>query len=184
MRKLLIIVAFAVAVIGISAYLYYEGKEYVFRIPEAELQAKLASKLPITKTHLFILQTTLSNPRVHLEDRTSRVNAGLDVLFNIKISNNPKLLGGTLDVSGGVVYTKETGQFYLSGPTVDRLEVQGIPAEYKLRIERALEHALDWYFASYPIYKLSRLDAKEAAARLVLKSVTIEDKQLVLVLGL
>ena len=184
MRNVVIAVLLLLAVTCGAAYFYFHGKEYVIRIPEAEIKSKLGEHLPVTKTFLLVFQITLDNPRVQLQNHTSRINAGIDVQLNIDINHNPKPLGGSIDISGGVEYMSETGQFFLFTPTIDQLHLQGIPEKYEEKLERALGKALDEYYRTHPIYTLSRLDTKQAVARLVLKHVDIEDKELVLTIGL
>ena len=101
MKKIAIIVGVLVLVSAIGAYFYFAGKEYELRFTESKIEEMLASKLPLTKTYLFIIQVTLDNPRVMLENGSNRVNAGMDVSLNITINNNADPLGGSIDVSGG-----------------------------------------------------------------------------------
>ena len=65
----------AVLIAGFGAYLYFSGKEYVVRIPESDLQAKLEEKLPLTKTYLLFFELTLENPRIRLQNGSKRVKA-------------------------------------------------------------------------------------------------------------
>lgn len=184
MKKLAIVAAVCVATLLAGAYYYFAGKEYVIRVPESTIQSKLGEKLPLTKTYLFIIQITLSNPRVELENGSDRVAAGLDVEFNITINNNPKSLGGKVDISGGVIYVSDKGQFFLTDPVIEDLSVQGIAPEYTGKANEALTRALSEYYKTHPIYTLRVTDAKQAAARMVLKDVIIENKELVVTLGI
>ena len=170
--------------VAVGVYFYFSGKEYVVRISESEIQEKLQEKLPLMKTYYFIIQVTLDNPRVHLENGSNRVGAGLDVVFNITLNKNPKPLGGTVDVSGGILYSAEKGQFFLTNPVIENLEVQGIPQDYTDKANKALTKALAEYYEKHPIYTLRATDAKQAAARMVLKDVIIENRELVVTLGI
>jgi hypothetical protein len=176
------VVTFAILIAG--TYFYFSGKEYVVHMSESEIREKLDEKLPITKSYFLIIQLTLKNPRVLLEDGKKRVNAGLDVLFNITIGKNPKPLGGTVDVSGGVRYLAEKGEFYLTNPVIENLTVQGIPDKYLLKVNKALSQALAKYYEENPIYTLRATDVKKAAARMVLKDVVVENRELVMTLGI
>ena len=183
MSKLLAAIT-AVTVFAVIAYFYFSGKEFVIRVPESKIQEKLQEKLPLTKTYLFVVQVTLDNPRVQLVNGTKRVSAGLDVIFNITLNKNPKPMGGTVDVSGGILYSAENGQFFLKNPVIEKLEVQGIPQIYTDKVNKALTKALADYYEKHPIYTLSATDAKQAAARMVLKNVIIENQELVVILGI
>ncbi len=110
MRKLLLGVLAIVAIGAVGTYLYFQGKEYTFRFTEAELQEELATRLPLSKTYLFIFEVLLDDPRLALVEGSDGVDAGLDVTVNIKINDEPLPLGGELDVSGGVRYEAPHGQ--------------------------------------------------------------------------
>lgn len=170
--------------VAAGTYYYFFGKEYIVRLTEPEIQEKLEEKLPLTKTYLFIINVTLDNPRVNLQDGSSRVSAGLDVVFNITLNKNPKPLGGKVDASGGILYLAEKGQFFLTNPVVENLDVQGIPRQYTDKANIALSKALAEYYENHPIYTLHATDVKQAAARMILKNVIIENRELVVTLGL
>jgi len=184
MRKVLPIVLVVLAVGALGAYLYFQGKEYVFRFTEAELQEKLSERLPLHKTYLFIFTVVLDEPRLDLVEGSDRVNAGLDVTLNIKIDDEPLPLGGELDVSGGVRYHAPEGQFFLTDPVIENLSVQGVPTTYTNRVNTILTKAIGEYYADRPIYTLRSSDVKTATAKLLLKSVVVEERVLIVTLGL
>jgi len=184
MKKSLITVAVVVLFLLIGAYFYFSGKDYSVRLTEPEIQTKLAEKLPLTKTYLFIFQLTLSNPRVQLENGSSSVNAGLDVVLNITVGENPKPLGGTVDVSGGIRYASEDGEFFLTNPKIENFEIQGINPKYTNKVNASITKFLTEYYEKNAIYTLNYSDSKQAAARMVLKDVIVENKELVITLGI
>lgn len=165
-------------------YFYFSGGEYVIRISEAQIREKLESKLPITKRYFLIIELTLNHPRVHLVNRTSRVLAGLDATLNIKLNDNPKPLGGTLDISSGVKYVTETGEFFLTDPVVENVNIEGIPVKFQSPVNGAISKILVEYFQKNPIYTLRASDLKRATVRRVLKSVIVENQELVITLGI
>ena len=170
--------------VSAGAYYYFSGKEYVVRIPESQIEEALEKKLPLTKTYLFIIDVTLKNPRVDLENGSDRVAGGMDVVFNIKVNGNPKPFGGGIDLSGNVSYSPEGGEFYLLDPVIEHFSVQGIAEGIQPRVNKAIAKALSDYFNSNPIYTLKRSDIKQAAAYAVLKGVVVEGNDLVVILGI
>lgn len=184
MKKVAIVAVVILSTLLVGTYYHFSGKEYVVRLSESDIQSKLEEKLPLTKTYLFIVQVTLNNPRVHLENGSKKVGAGLDVEFNITLNTNPKPIGGTVDVSGGVLYLAEKGQFFLTDPVIDNLTVQGIAPKYTDKANKALTKALAEYYKNNPIYTLRVTDAKQAVAKMVLKEVIVENQELVITLGL
>jgi hypothetical protein len=182
-RIVTIFVLLVVAAVG-GGYYYFSGKEYVFRFSENQIREKLSTRLPLTKTYLLIFQVTLDNPRVSLLDNSKRVNAGLDIVLNIRFGGETRPLGGTIDASGEIKYVPATGQFFLTDPVIEHLAVHGIPDGYAEKVSSALTKALAAYYADHPIYSLTATDAKHAAARLVLKNVIVENHELVVTLGI
>ncbi|BFM13544.1 hypothetical protein R50072_36970 [Simiduia litorea] len=184
MKSKLLIVASSLLLTLISAYVYFSGKEYTVRIPESQIVATMEQKLPLTKTYLFIIDVTLQNPRIELIEGSGKINGGMDVELNIKLNDNPKPLGGSLDLSGGVTYVSEGGQFFLIDPVIESLSVQGLADNITPKVSKALEKALNEYFSKNPIYTLKKADLKQAAAYAVLKEVAVEGKELVIYLGI
>lgn len=172
------------AILAAASYIYFSGKGYTVNIPEARLKEKLGEKLPLTKTYLFILEVTLGNPRVSLAEGSRKIDVGLDVVLNIKINRGLKPLGGSIDMSVGVRYEPEKGQFFLTDPVIENLKIQGIPDKYTDTADRALSKAISGYCETNPIYTLKTSDIKQAAAKLVLKDVYIHNKELVIKLGI
>ena len=183
MKKGAIIAGIFILVVIASAYFYFAGKEYVFRFSETDIEETLEKSLPITKTYLFIIQVALEDPRVRLENGSSRVNAGLDIVLNITVDQNPEPLGGSVDVSGGVRYVSETGEFFLTDPNIEHLQIRGISDGYSEKVNSALTKALAEYYSENPIYTLNAFDAKQATVRMVLKNVIVENQELVITLG-
>jgi len=184
MNKIVITIVAAVLATLIGVYAYYSGKEYVVRVSEQEIINKVDEKLPVTKRYLLIFEITLENPRIFLEEGSDRVKGGLDVVFNVKVNNNPKPFGGSVDISGGVKYQPESGEFYLTKPVVEKLAVQGLTDEYADKFSNFLGKALNEYYSKNPIYTLSASRGNEAIAKMVLKRVVVENKELVLTLGI
>jgi len=184
MRRNAIIVSALLTLCAVGAYLYFDGREYTFRLTEAELQTKLAERLPLQKTYLFIIQVVLDNPRLALVEGSDRVNAGLDVTLNIKINDEPLPLGGKLDASGGIRYDGKEGQFFLTDPVIENLEVQGVPANYTDRVNTILTKAIGEYYSTRPIYDLSSADVKGATTKLLLKRIVVEHRVLIVTLGI
>ena len=168
----------------ISVAFYVVKKETVFRFTETQIQEKLAAKLPVSKTFFFIFQVTLDHPRVTLIGETKRVHAGLDVVLNMVFGNESKPLNGTLDVSSGIVYWPERSAFFLTDPIIERFTIDGMPEKYNDKINAALTKAIAAYFAEQPIYTLRSTDTIHAATKLVLKSVAVENRELVVTLGM
>jgi len=184
MKKIALIFITLVLLVGGSVYFYFFDNEYIIRINETQIREKLQSKLPLTKRYFLIVELTLDNPRVSLKNGSSRVYAGLDAILNIKINQHPEPLGGTIDISSGVRYITETGEFFLADLKIESLQIQGIPEKFQSKVNQAISVALTEYLQKNPIYTLKRTDLKKATVRAVLKRVSVENRELVIVLGI
>lgn len=184
MKKVASGIIFLLFVAAFFAYQYFSGKDYVYRFSETQIQEKISEKLPIQKSYFIIFGVNLNNPRVELRDGSNRVNAGLDITLNIKIGGESKPLGGTIDVSGGLLYSKKDSAFFLTDPIIENLGIQGVPEKYSEKAKDVLAKALGEYYSERPIYKLKAGDPAKTAAKLLLKRVVVEDKELVVVLGI
>ena len=182
MSKTMTISIIVIIVLAVSIYFYFSGREYTIKITEAQLQEKLGEKLPLTKKYFFIFEVTLESPRVSLKDGEDKIHVGLDIILNIKIGKE-KPLGGVIDVSGGVRYEAEKGQFFITDPVVENLKIQGIPEKYTDKVNKVLSKTLAGYCEAHPIYTLKTADMKQAAAKLILKNVYIHNNKLVIKLG-
>jgi hypothetical protein len=175
--------AIALLAVAAAAYLAIHGKEYVYRIPERELRDRLSARLPITKTYLILFQVTLDHPRISLEDGSDRVDAGIDLAFDLRVDNAIKRLVGSLDFSGGIRYSVETGEFFLTEPVIQRVEIEGLPDRYIDISKRLLARALRDFIEGHAVYSLSTTDATELGIRMALKRVIVKDHELVVTLG-
>ena len=184
MKKNIIISITVLIILAVSVYIYFSGREFTVKITEAQLKEKLGEKLPLTKKYLFIFEVTLKNPRVSLTDGSKKIDVGLDFILNIKNNNKPKPYGGSIDVSCGVRYEDEKGQFFLTDPVVKNLEVQGIPEKYIDKVNKVLSLALTRYYETHPVYTLKTTDIKQAAAKIILKDIYINNKELIIKLGI
>ncbi|WP_045858818.1 DUF1439 domain-containing protein [Teredinibacter purpureus] len=184
MKKVGFLIAFITVVILIGMYIYFSGKNYLIVVPESEIQQKLNTKLPLKKSYFVFFDITLDNPRVDLVEGSDRINAGLDVELNIKIVNEGKPLGGTVDVSGALQYRPEEGAFYLLDPKVENLVMQGLPSELQEKASKVAEKALLTFYSERPLYRLKASDVKQAAAKLTLKNIVVNKEALEITLGL
>ena len=173
-----------VALLIIGLYFYFNDREYIVTIPEQTMREKLNEKLPLSKTYLFIFDVVLDNPRISLDSQSNRIGVGLDVLLNIRINDNEKPLGGSVDVSGTIKYLPEEGAFYLTQPDIENLLIEGLSEKYKSKASTVIEKALTNFYSSRPIYTLKSSDAKQIAAKMVLKNLVVKEKNVVVTLGI
>lgn len=184
MKKIGIVLGTAVLVGMISLIPILKQKTFVVRVSEEELRSRIEKKLPYTKKYLAIFSVTLSNPRVNLVSGSDRINMGIDAGLSVAAGEAAKAFGGQVDISGVLRYDAATGGFFLLEPEVDRLSIQGLPEKYTAGATQAVSSALKAFYREHPVYTLRPTDFKKAAARLLLRSVVVENEELVITLGL
>ncbi len=99
------------------------------------------------------------------------------------MSVNKVFEGGQIS-SGGVRYEAADGQFFLTEPAIENLGIQGVPAKYTAKVNSVLTKAIGEYYLDRPIYTLKDSDVKNAAAKLLLKTVIVKDQVLIVTLGI
>ncbi len=176
---ILLIIAVAAA-----AFFFLRDQEFTYRFTESQLRERLENQQPWSERYFFIFEVSLDNPRIDLIEGSDRVAGGLDATLNIHINNNPRPLGGAVDLSGGVRYVREEAAFYLTDPVVENVAIQGVPDAYANKANEAISKALHAFYRSRPIYTLEGTDASKMAARLLLKEVVVENEELVVTLAL
>ena len=185
-KSIMMIAAGIVLAGGIGLFVLFfllKGREFVVRIPEKELAEKINQKMPFTKTYLILFEVTLANPRIDLVEKSERINGGVDVTVKIKIDHEAKDLVGKIDLSGGVRYAAETGEFFLVDPHIERVSIAGLSEKYTTQVGKALGAALSAFYTKHAIYTLRSSDLKKTAARLLLKSIVVDQQELVVTLG-
>jgi hypothetical protein len=181
-NRLLASLAIAAALL-LGGYFYLQGRDYVYRFSEAQIQDALAARLPLEKTYLFVFHVVLDHPRVTLNEGSDRVNLGIDVALSFGLGSESKSLHGSVEASAGLRYDRATAQFFLTDPVVERVALEGIPEARAEKVSAVLTQAVAEYYATRPVYALRPSTAKLMAARLLMKSARVENRELVVVLG-
>lgn len=182
-RVVLIAAVVAVSLLAgaVGVYLWFRGREYVIRIPEARIQAALDNRFPMERRHLLIFVVRYQNPRVKLEEGSDRIGAGVDAETLFKL--NEKSLTGSADISGRLEFDPATGEFRLSGARIERLAIGHIPEEHTRLVHEVGTMLLQDRLDHHPVYRLNPLDVKQAIARLLLKKVVVRDGYVEATLG-
>ena len=184
MKKIAILLSIVLILTLAGTYFYFSGKEYTIQLTEQQILSKLEEKMPLSKRVLLIIQITLDNPRVDLENGSDRINAGMNVVLDIKVKKQSLPLRGSIDISGGIRYNPEKAQFFLTDPIIEKLNIQGLPKKHTNKANKALSKVLADFYKNNPIYTLKATDVKKSAAKLLLKKIVIENKELVVTLGI
>lgn len=182
-RRTLVVACAILLATAAAAYHFARGGSVVLAFTEAELQQRVAALPPYTRTYLGVVRVTVEDPRVSLVDGAGRVRAGSDVEVEAGIGARTAALGGSVEASAGIRYDPETGAFHLTDVEVERIDLPGLPEAHAPRVRDAVSRALRAYYDRHPVYTLRPTDTRRAAARLLLKDVTVRGDRLLLTLG-
>ena len=168
MRRISLAVALAIlAVLGLVVYWLLPRNTIV--LSADDLQRELDRRFPIERNEPM-LSVRFFDPRVTLDERTSRVGMGITTSAS---AMGLKTVSGRTDVEGTVRYDQETGELYLADPTVVRLNISGLGEREKRVAEEILKGVLSEYLRGAPIYELRERD------RTRFKSAVVEHGRLV-----
>ena len=184
MSKVIYLTVGMIVLASFGMYVHLSENEYQIRFTESQLLDRLSERLPISKYYFLVFEVILDNPRLALKNGSNRVNAGLDIRMIIHYGSDPQPLDGTIDASSGIRYQSDTGQFFLTDPMIEHFTVQGSPDDYAEKIEQVLSRALTEYYSDRAIYTLDAGELNQAVTRMVLKHVIVENRELVVTLGI
>lgn len=176
----------ALVLLGLAAgtWWFLAGRSLEIRISEAELLQAIESRFPLSQTHYVVLQLDLERPRLALREADDRIALGIDARLNLRVGREREPLGASIDLETGLRYVAGEGQFFLDQPVVTALDVGGVPADWSDRAREVLSAAAGAALTRAPVYTLTSADQRQAAAKMVLREVRVEGKELVVRLGL
>jgi hypothetical protein len=182
MKKVLAVLL--VALVGCSGMLLCDPwrGEVVIKVTQEQIQEKLDEKFPISKRYLVLLNLTLADPKVVLQEGSDRISFEVSALTNVLV--NGEDLKGKAQVTAGVRYEPQEGSLLLVEPDVETVVISLLPEEYEGEVIAIADLAAREYLSDYEIYRLDQSDFKQALAKLVVKGVEVEEGVLRIRLGL
>jgi hypothetical protein len=176
-----VVVISLIVVSGISGCnLTREG--YVIEITPEQIQEKLDAAFPISKQYLMLLNLTLKDPSVTLQEGSDRIGFGVTAATNVSVNDTD--LAGRAHMTAAVRYDPEQASLSLVDPLVESLEISLLPEKYHDEVMAAASVAAKQYLDDYEVYRLETSGFRQKVARLALKSVVVEDGVLKITLGL
>jgi hypothetical protein len=170
--------ALALMLLGLGCAAGLLQKEMHFS--RAQLQKKVDTVFPVDENKA-LLRVRFSNPVVALPAAGERMGLALDM--RVKLPGGKKA-EGRLFFNSGLIYDPNRGEIALADPRLDSLDVEGVPRRFESALQTTAEVVAKRYLAQIPVYRLNADDYKQSLAKLVLKSVSIRDGEVVAVIGL
>lgn len=183
------------------------GGGLTIRVTESELQSTVDGYFPIDCSEYSERQApanvVLTDAKVILSPGSDRfaLKIGVEVTGEAPIGNGPlpgpprlprpgareseaATPAGTVTASGKLEYRSGEGAFFVLDPRIDEVNFdRKPPSELEKAIREVAAQALKKYLSSQAVYTLSDEDSKSKAAKWLLKSVTIRNGEMLVVLG-
>jgi len=167
-----------VAVFAISKFAM--AFSYTVEISEQELQEKVAAMMPLERK-VFFVTVTLTDSKVDLIKDNNEI--GVQTVIAVTLPGGFKG-NGLVEVTGSIAYDSDKGAFFFHNPTIVRLDIEQVPEKYVPKIKQIAQLIVSEAMSQYPVYKFKDDDVKHQLAKSTLKSVTIENEQLLVTLGM
>jgi hypothetical protein len=153
---------------------------YKLKIPLSDLQRQIEKSFPIQKEKYFLL-VTLADPVVKLDAEKNRVG----IIFTTYLHTAGHMTGSWRSLMDGHLhYDREAGAFYLSELKIysnEKGEVSDTPVASVLYF---VEKMLNMFFSDVPVYRLEDNNLKHTLTRLLLKTITVHEENLIITFNL
>lgn len=173
----------AVAVLcAIGAFLFRSFSHRTVHLTASQIKAELQKKFPYERREL-VAAIRFLDPDFKIDATTSRVTFAISIQA-AAIGTKPIQERATAE--GSLRYESSTGDLFLDSSKVTLVDsLNPKPREDKKNtlVEDIIEKALTEYLSRKPLYRLSDRDSKTIAARRALRSIRIEDGDILIELG-
>ena len=153
---------------------------YTLEISEAELQEKLSQIMPLEKKKLFI-SVIFSHPKIDLAVGNNQIGfyTQIDVVAPGGINST-----GSAKIKGSLSYEGSQGAFYFKNPVLVDMQLRDIPNVYLPSIKEIAQLIINNKLSSIALYKLKNDDLEQSLLKYTLKSIVVENRQLLIELVL
>jgi Protein of unknown function (DUF1439) len=153
---------------------------YTVEISEAELQEKIETMMPMEKKKFFVT-VVFSHPKIELAENANQI--GIYSQLDVAAPGGIKSTGNT-KITGSLSYDSTKSEFYFKNPAIVAMKFDKVPDAYIPTIKEIAQLVVSKILSSTPIYKLKGGDLKRDLTKSMLKSVVVENKQLLVELEL
>jgi len=153
-------------------------KEVVFT--RAELQSKVEKSFPVEKKKRLV-KVELSNPDILLAAGSERIGMRMQIVAAV-----PGLgtVTGTAEADGDLVYRSDQGRIAITDTQLRQLHIADVPEVYHKTIEALAAGLTKKYLSDVTLHTLNQDDFKESLAKLLLRTIAVEDGRVVVEIGL
>lgn len=182
-RMTLVVIMLAIVAALGGGLWWWLGRGIEVRIPQRQLEAALAQRLPQAQRLLGLFELTFDRPRVTLGGASQQMRIALDLSVTSLVGSAGRSWPGAVELRAGLRYEPGEGALYLADPAIEDLSIASLSERQRNAVRGALTLALRAWFARHPVYVLDGDEARQGAARRLLRRLTIGDGVLVLSVG-
>ncbi len=140
--------AMLVAASAWAGYNVWTG-DYTFS--RQELQDAVDKRFPARLRYAQVLDVQLTHPRLLLDEANNRVTTQMDAQVSNTLLPAPPI-NGTLSLSSGLRYDPAKRAVLLDNPSVERVQVAGMPAQYSEQLNAIGAVVAQQLLRDYPLY--------------------------------
>jgi hypothetical protein len=152
---------------------------YTLEVSEAELQQKLLTVMPMTRSH-SILTIELSDAMLNLLKDSDEIS----IFVHVKAFVAGQLQGtGRGRITGSLSYEPLQGAFFFHDPKISELQIDNLQSQFAPQVREFTQQLISKTMAMYPIYTLNDDDMQQKLAKSVLQAVEVKNQNLLLTLS-
>lgn len=122
-----------------------------YTLSHQTLMRAVSQRFPATLRYGQLISVVLTNPRLVFDPQANRVTTEVDAqMSNVLLQGAP--IKGMLAISGALKYDPVKKAVLLDNPNVERVSVDGVPAEYGQPLNAIAKIAATQVLDQYPIY--------------------------------
>jgi len=169
-----IVLIFLVLIVGLCGCRKFE-KEVL--ISKATIQDMVAKKFPYKKD-VIIAKINLNSPQVYFREKS--IGLKLEYYGNFL----EKGIKGHIDFNGQIFYKPEKGAFFIKDFKIVDLFVNKADFSGREIFKAVVLKIVSIYLEDYPVYKLNPSDFKQSITKLLVKSVSVKNESLSVLLSI
>jgi hypothetical protein len=186
MKKLIsaVLIFTAISIIAFWCFGGFAEKTIQVRITQSEIDSLLTKKFPLEKKYLKFVRVTYRNPELTLIPGTTQARIGIAAQLRIGIGPLEQKYDTSTTLLSQIIYNHEKKKLILRQPQCEHLSFPAVADQHRDLAIQAINLTTASIWDEIPIYELKSHRRIQAAARMVLKEVHVEDGTLVFTLGL
>jgi hypothetical protein len=162
------------------------GPMVTLSIPQSQVRQQMQSKFPLTKIYGGIGQITLLNPALHLQKGANRLSIALDAVISPLGLGAIKLARGNIIFSSSLAFNDSLVAIVLDEVRVDSLAIESekMPDALRRGISDAVRTTLQQELEGSVFHKIDDNSLKAPLARVLVRSVSIQQDAIVIKLAI